>query len=244
MALLALALAAGEEGQAEAEAVIAPDVTRLSPNSNPYPVLGHTVIVHATRSGVSMNPTEFSGTLNYMTAPGNNTSHWVIARDGRTARVIPDNRQAWHSQEDNDNAWGIELEQGVENDGFTVLQLASLVRVCRGYMEDFAIPPVHARWSNEAGFIGHEETAQGKRNGKSDPGHLFPWSAFIATLAGGDDDMTAEEETRLALIRMLAAGDYKVQPVGTNGLGQVVARIKLADGNSEPDPPIVVAVTK
>src|SRR5689334_7799000 len=99
--------------------MIAPDLTRLSPNVNaaPMPAGTRCVIIHATRSGVSMNPTEFDGTLNYMATPGTTSSHWVIARDGRKARVVPDNRQAWHAGSDNDNAWGIELEQGVEADG-------------------------------------------------------------------------------------------------------------------------------
>ncbi len=163
----------------------------------------HTVIIHATRSGHSMNPTEFIGTLNYMATPGTVSSHWVIARNGTKARVVADNRQAWHAQEDNYNAWGIELEQGIEADGFTQEQIAALVLVCRGYIEDFGVAAVHCATSTEPGFIGHQETVQGKRNGKSDPGHLFDWTAFIAaltptpiTIAGigvrYDDDSTAE----------------------------------------------------
>lgn len=163
--------------------MIAPDITRLSPNVNaaPMPAGVHTVIIHCTRSGVSMNPTEFTGTLNYMATPGTTSSQWVIARDGTKARVVPDNRQAWHAQEDNDNSWGIELEQGAEQDGFTPEQIASLIQVCEGYRDDFGVPVYHAQDSS-GGFVGHQETAQGRRNGKSDPGHLFPWDEFIRAL--------------------------------------------------------------
>lgn len=162
-----------------------PDRVDLSPNFNDFPLLSgsKTVVIHATRSGVSLNPSEFEGTLNYMRRPGTTSSHWVIARNGTKARVVPNTRQAWHAQEDNDNAWGIELEQGDEEDGFTPIQIAALAEVCRDdYLADFGVPPVHARTSTEPGFIGHQETAQGKRNGKSDPGHKFDWELFLHLL--------------------------------------------------------------
>ena len=160
-----------------------PDVVDLSPNYNNFPVQGRTVIIHATRSGKSMNPTEFTGSLNYMRQPGTTSSHWVISRGGIKARVINNNRQAWHAQEDNDNTWGIELEQGTEDDGFTMPQMVALAEVCRDdYMAGFGVPAVHAKDSSEPGFIGHQETAQGRRNGKSDPGVKFDWDLFFRLL--------------------------------------------------------------
>jgi N-acetyl-anhydromuramyl-L-alanine amidase AmpD len=129
-----------------------------------------------------MNPTEFEGTLSYMETPGTVSSHWVIARAGLKARVVPDNQQAWHAGSDNDNSVGIELEQGAEQDGFTPEQIAALVDVCKGYRDDFGVPVYHVHDSGSGGFVGHQETEQGRRNGKSDPGALFPWDAFIAAL--------------------------------------------------------------
>lgn len=170
--------------------MIAPDIIRWSPNVNrdgngvPLRLNARTVIIHATRSGKSMNPTEFIGTLNYMATPGTVSSQWVIARDGRAARCVPDDQQAWHAGEDNDNAFGIELEQGAEQDGFTAPQIDKLVAVCKGYMVDFGVAPVHATSSTMSGFIGHQETAQGQRSGKSDPGAGFPWDAFMNALTG------------------------------------------------------------
>lgn len=228
--------------------MITPDIVRLSPNVNasPMPSTARTVVIHATRSGVSMNPSEFEGTLNYMSRPGTTSSHWVIARDGRTARVVHDVYQAWHGQEDNDNAWGIELEQGDEADGFTPAQLDSLVRVCCGYIEDFGVAAVHATASTQAGFIGHQETAQGRRNGKSDPGRLFPWEWFINALQG--DDMSEAEKQELEERRnaaqlaqvILDRDRYRVVSLGTNGLGQPVYDVVLSDG-SHPNPQVIIA---
>lgn len=67
-----------------------------------------------------------------------------------------------------------------------------------------------------------------------------------AALGIGDSPMPiiTEKDLRMALIRMLAAGQYLVQPMGSaNALGQAVAKITLADG-SDPDPAIpALAVT-
>jgi N-acetyl-anhydromuramyl-L-alanine amidase AmpD len=177
------------------------DVVDLSPNFNAAAVLGRTVVVHATRSGTSMNPLEYIGTRNYMRQPGNPSSHLVIGRaSNQIARVVPDNLQAWHAQEDNDNTWGIELCQGVELDGFTDDQMAQLVVAGKHYMQAFGVPPVRVFSSSEPGFVGHEDTAQGRRNGKSDPGALFDWNWFIAALQ--EDDLSAEDKAKIERERL------------------------------------------
>lgn len=153
-----------------------------SPNYNPYPVVGKVVIIHATRSGHPMNPSEYQGTLNYMRTPGTTASHWVIGRQAQKGRVVSDEFQAWHAGTDNPFCWGIELEQAVESDGFTPEQIDALVEVCRTVYPH--IPARHAATSRDAwgGYIGHQETAQGKSYGKTDPGYLFPWTDFLRRL--------------------------------------------------------------
>jgi N-acetyl-anhydromuramyl-L-alanine amidase AmpD len=221
--------------------VFSPNYNRL-PSGQPALLTAQTVIIHATRSGISMNPSEFMGTLNYMTRQGTVSSHWVIARDGQTARVIGDNHQAWHAQEDNDNTWGIEIEQGVETDGFTPEQMASLVAVCKGYVADFGVAPAHVQDSKTSGFVGHQETVQGRRNGKSDPGSLFDWDGFIAALK--EDDLSEAEKQELDERRAKAELDiallfkYRVQP-RDNGWVEIVGN----DGASF-NPPLLVDVTR
>jgi len=168
--------------------MINPDLVQISPNnSGAMPPGVSCVVIHATRSGVSMNPTEFEGTLNYMSTPGTTSSHWVISREGVKARVVYDDLMAWHAGQLNDNAWGIELEQGVESDGFTQAQMDALVQVCKGYMEDYGVPAHHSHVFAFPGFVGHEETAQGMEWGKTDPGSLFDWDWFIAALGGEEE---------------------------------------------------------
>ena len=159
--------------------MIAPDWISTSPFFNDAPPAAFGVIIHATRGGRSLNPSELEGTLNWFINPvAEVSSHWVVGRQGHKVRVISDNRQAWHAGEHNETHWGIELEQGVESDGFTPEQIAACIDICRGYVQDFGVPPVHAF----NGFVGHQETPQGMRRGKSDPGALFPWAEFIDAL--------------------------------------------------------------
>ena len=159
--------------------MITPDWTSPSPHFDSRPPTGQGVVIHATRSGKSMNPSELTGTLNWFQNPASQvSSHWVIGRAGQKVRVIPDDRRAWHAGTHNATHWGIELEQGVQTDGFTAPQIASLIEVCRDYVA-MGVPARHAF----DGFIGHDETTQGRASGKSDPGYLFNWSGLIAGIS-------------------------------------------------------------
>lgn len=181
--------------------MIAPDRISTSPFSNPYPVAGTHVVIHATRSGQSMNPNELEGTLNWFKNPTAEVSaHWLVGRNGQKIRIIPDSRQAWHAGEHNAAMFGIELEQGVSADGFTPPQMAALAAICRGYVSDFGVAPVHTRIVTKGGFIGHEETIQGRRVGKTDPGPNFDWDFFVAMLQPqqpepNEDDMIRHNAT-------------------------------------------------
>lgn len=166
---------------------ITPDIISTTPHLTNAPIRGRAVVIHSTRSGKSMNPSEFLGTLNWFKNPASRvSSHWVIGRDGKKARVVSDKQQAWHAGEHNDEAWGIELEQGIESDGFTPVQIDALIAVCRGYVNDFNVPVIHAVTVEQGGFIGHQETAQGRSVGKSDPGAAFPWPEILDRLKGAD----------------------------------------------------------
>lgn len=180
-----------------------PDVISLSPNHSPGQPSGKKVVVHATRSGISMNPREFEGTLNHFANPASEVSaHGLVGRDGRIARIVPDSQTAWHAAvrypdgrviEHNTTCWGWELEQGVESDGFTIKQMESWAVVARHYVVEFGVKPQHITDITKSGFIGHQETPQGIAVGKSDPGSQFMWQAFIASL---EDDMALSDEDK------------------------------------------------
>ena len=69
---------------------------------------------------------------------------------------------------------------------FTPAALEAGAWLCRQYADAYAIPIVRIEsWSqlrSEAvpqGFIGHEDTANGVKLGKTDPGVAFPWPQFL-----------------------------------------------------------------
>lgn len=163
--------------------MITPDRIVLSPNATPGKPVGLGVVIHATRSGVSNNPNELQGTINwFLRRDVGLSAHWVVGPNGEKVRMVPDTMQAIHAGEHNATHWGIEVCQGVESDGFAEAQYEALEDICIGYVEDFGVPVIHVLDSSQKGFIGHEETAQGIRQGKSDPGRLFDWTKFISSL--------------------------------------------------------------
>ncbi len=170
-----------------------PDITRISPNKTPGWNTGepHIIIVHGTRGGAAYG-VEFQAALNWFANPASQVSaHWVIARDGTTARVVPDSHRAWHAAEHNNVAVGIELEQPKASDQITAPQYEKLTLIGRTYYP--SIPMIHLRTVNhEAGWIEHRETPQGIRVGKSDVG-TFNWQAFLE-----EDDMNEADWERMA----------------------------------------------
>jgi N-acetyl-anhydromuramyl-L-alanine amidase AmpD len=218
--------------------VIAPDITSSYLYSNKFPPSGKGVVIHATRGGKSMNPTEFQGTLAWFKNPDSQvSSHWVISRTGTKARVVPDTEQAWHAGKHNATHFGIELESAVESDGFTNDQILACAEVCRAYAKDYGIPTVH----DFLGFIGHQETPQGIEAGKTDPGNKFPWQGFIALLSPvqrkflyGDENAGLEVRGNQQFfwnlgVEVDAIGDYAGDFPGAHYHNQGGAWVKVLD---------------
>ena len=59
-------------------------------------------------------------------------------------------------------------------------------------MQEFSISATHIVWNQlrsedvPRGLTGHDETANGRRLGKSDPGPNFPWHDFVTRLREDD----------------------------------------------------------
>jgi hypothetical protein len=81
------------------------------------------------------------------------------------------------------------------------------------------IPFVDANNGGWPGEVGHEDTAQGRAAGKSDPGPLF-WEAYLE-----EDTMDRELEEALLLRLFAGRSDRLGGPRGAAG----VARMKLAE---------------
>jgi hypothetical protein len=184
--------------------------TELSPNFTPGWPGGRpkALVVHSTRSGQDWaDEIELSATLNWFSLPGKPSAHWVISATEQV-RVVADENRAWHAKEHSDAMFGIELTQPLPGTAYQEGHYAGLVKVCREFYPD--IPPMHIfnAVNGIQGYTGHEDTAQGHRDGKSDPGDPFNWDKFLRMLrAKEEDDMTDEE--RKLLQDMKAGFDFQ-----------------------------------
>ncbi len=103
------------------------------------------------------------------------SAHYLIERDGRTFRLVPEERRAWHAgvsywrgnRDVNIRSLGVELVNPGEEHGylpFPDAQVEALLSL---------LQQMRTRWSiSDEDIVGHSDVAPSR---KVDPGHLFPW---------------------------------------------------------------------
>jgi len=102
------------------------------------------------------------------------SAHYLIARDGRVWRLVPEDRRAWHAgaggwggcADVNSRSVGVELDNPGDAP-FPAPQIAALEALLAGVMTRWSIPPQRV--------IGHACMAPGR---KVDPGPRFDWRAL------------------------------------------------------------------
>ena len=106
--------------------------------------------------------------------------------------MVSDEDYAWHAKEHSDWMYSIETTQALPTDPYLDGHYELLARAGRHYVS-LGVPPVYLpHFSNGMeGFTGHEDSEQGVRDGKSDPGLEFDWDRFISMIKEPEqeDDM-------------------------------------------------------
>jgi len=155
------------------------------------------VMIHATRGG-SLNPThdDGPGTENWALHPENKGAYWdelIFRKDG--TRVISTNWDTefpkWTAGYGSGGTWAasdyyiqIEVSQSHIDQPYHENSIDSLAEsvaeksvkydfpiVRIPYLEQMGVPP--------RGICTHEDSANGRKLGKSDPGPKFPWGSFL-----------------------------------------------------------------
>lgn len=155
--------------------------------------------IHATRSGqpnrksLAGHAKEMTSTINWFLSPASRASTNLIISPVEIVRMVSDEDYGWHAVEHSDWAYSIEMTQALTTDPFLDGHYELLARTGRHYVS-LGVPPVYLpHYSNGMeGFTGHEDSEQGVRSGKSDPGSLFDWDRFISMIQKPhqEDDMS------------------------------------------------------
>ncbi|HEX6031626.1 MAG TPA: N-acetylmuramoyl-L-alanine amidase [Tepidiformaceae bacterium] len=196
------------------------------------------IIWHATRSGIQRRPpeAEYRSTLNWFRSPSNVVrdsagnpwygamSHYVIG-GGRVCRVVPEELVPRFSAGVHDfQAISVEVAQATRDTPFAPQD----IELCRALARELSdryrfqlgrIPFVDGENRGWPGEVGHEDTAQGRGQGKSDPGPLF-WAAY-------EEDVMSSEFEEALLLRLFAGTERP----GSEGREErlAYARLKLAE---------------
>lgn len=167
------------------------------------------VFIHSTRSGIEGHPheKELAATIGHFCNPNSQASaQWVLSPTERV-RMVGDDKPSWCTGFHNFEGYNIELTQPTLRTPYQPGHYRNLAIVCAPYVRQ-GIPIVWLDYwayaqDQPRGFVGHEDTQQGRSVGKSDPGPMFNVGEFFRELRlqvepEQEDDMDEATVRRLA----------------------------------------------
>lgn len=158
-----------------------PVVERLTANRALGRAEYRNIFIHATRGpGDRTLEEEYRIAVNYLTTPGTPASAQFVVGPSEVTRLVRDEDSSWHASENNRTALSIEFAQPSSLPPFTEFQYRAGAEIVYEWCQSYGIPPVRVFSQAHRGVIGHEDSEQGKRFGKTDPGSQFNWSYFMS----------------------------------------------------------------
>jgi len=169
------------------------------------------IVIHATRGGSGSYRLEYDGTIVWSRSPNNNQGGWGSSEQrvlqGRDVAIIVDTQRqctygagyAGPGSLYAVDSYGLDLEiaQMRIDTPFEETTLDTAARQCAAWCILYHIPVVRIPYLDQskplqvAGFVGHEDTGNGRILGKSDPGPAFPWPSFLNKVSGYIQQETA-----------------------------------------------------
>lgn len=158
----------------------------------------HAIVIHSTRSGQPNRDTlaghdlEMSSTTNWFKSPASNASSNFVVSPREIVETVPITRYAYHAKEHSYFTFSIEVTQALTAQEYWNAQYVKVAHICHNLCKDFNIRKVYLpSYSNGMnGITGHEDTEQGQRDVKSDPGWQWDWDKFITILKALDGGST------------------------------------------------------
>lgn len=192
------------------------------------------ILWHSTRGGQWYDgDTELGAYMNWVRSPNNRVAfaggdYAGIASygigPGRIVECVPDDRMpAWSSWPSDEHALSVEVAQSNPGQAIEAATIEACVRFARWAAATYGIPLVRVwpeRDQEWSGMAGHEDTQQGRAQGKSDPGREF-WAPFLAALE--EDGMKAEELARMERLERLVAGNHLTTEVWAGNVADLQA---------------------
>ena len=141
-----------------------------SPNFEPRKAVPDMIVLHYTGM-----PTGEAALARLRDPEAKVSSHYVVEEDGRTFRLVPEERRAWHAgvsfwkgeADVNTRSIGVEIVNPGHEFGYRPFPDAQIAAVIE------LISDIRTRWMVEDDkIVGHSDIAPER---KDDPGELFPW---------------------------------------------------------------------
>jgi N-acetyl-anhydromuramyl-L-alanine amidase AmpD len=146
------------------------------------------IVLHATRGGTRARAgetlaatleREYAANVRYMQNAAHKVSPHFCVGPTKVARMVADDLVAWHAQQHNQTHLGIEIAQPAYQPDFVDFQYDATAEICAHWCWKYGLAPEHRTNDDQNGIIGHDETDQGRRDHKSDPGAKWDWGRFI-----------------------------------------------------------------
>jgi N-acetyl-anhydromuramyl-L-alanine amidase AmpD len=175
-----------------------PTVIRLTESRDRDRTTTRGVVIHATRGGGADLAADYRGAVGFMLNPVNQVSAHFCVGPTEVTRLVHDHDAAWHSQENNRTHLGIEIAQPASQPEYSDFQYRATAEIVRLWAARYGFPVERVFTQEQAGLIGHEDTEQGKRHGKTDPGPRFDWDRLLG-LVGEASEQSAVSVDELEL---------------------------------------------
>lgn len=178
-----------------------PTVERLTVNRDTGRYGWRNIFLHATRGfgGRSLED-EYRATVSYFLTPGVPASAHYVVGPSEVTRMVADNDTAFHARENNPYSLSIEVAQPESQPDFTEFQYHAAAQIVRAWCDAYSIPAKRVWSQNARGLISHDDSEQGKREGKTDVGPKWNWDHFMALVheyEGEDASLTEAQRVEV-----------------------------------------------